>query len=103
MKKVKSIHKVWRIKGYNGCSEIYKEDIPTGLLTENQLQVLLQTLTAKASLDYSEIIGALVRRKSKRSNDLLQVTHHKPKPVYTCGENPHFIASVVTLPEAKKN
>ncbi len=89
--------KVWRIEGYNGLSKIFEEDIPTGLLTENKLQMLLQTLTAKASLDYSEIIGALVRRKSKRSNDLLQVTHHKPKPEYSCGENPYFTVRVITI------
>lgn len=94
--------KVWRIQGYNGLSKFYEEDIPSGLLTENQLQGLLQTLVAKASLDYYEIIGALVRRKSNRSNELLKVTHYKPKPEYSCGENPYFTARVISVIDVKK-
>jgi len=89
--------KVWRIQGFNGLDKIYQEDIKTGLLTENKLQLLLQALTAKASLSYDEIVGSMVRKNSKRSNNLLLVTHHKPKPEYSCGENPYFIARVVTI------
>ena len=89
--------KVWRIEGFDGFNKIYEEDLKLGLLTENKVQVLLQTLTAKASLNYSEIVGATVRKNSKRSNDLLRVTHQKPEPKYSCGENPYFTARIVTI------
>ena len=89
--------RVWRVEGFNGLNRIYKEDINIGLLTEKRIQLLLQTLTAKASLDYSEIVGALVRRRSKRANSLLEVTHYKPKSEYSCGQNPYFTARVVTI------
>jgi len=89
--------KAWRIEGFDGLEKIYEEDIKTGIFTENQIKILLQTLTAKASLNFNEIVGALARRKSKRSNDLLIVKHHKPYQKYSCGENPHFIATVVDI------
>ncbi len=89
--------KVWRIEGFNGLNKVYQEDINIGLLTEKRIQLLLQTLTAKESLDHSEIVGALVRRKSKQANNLLDVVHHKPNPEYSCGQNPYFTARVVTI------
>jgi len=89
--------KAWRIEGFNGIEKIYEEDIKLGIFTENMIQNLLQTLTAKASLDYSEIIGALARRKSKRSNELLKVARHGPKPQYSCGDNPYFTARIINI------
>lgn len=85
----------WRIQGYDGLDKIYQEDVSTGLFTENQLKILLQTLVAKSALDHSEIIGALARRRTKRANNLLVVRHEKPFPKYSCGENPYFTATVI--------
>ena len=89
--------KVWRIEGFDGLNKFYEEDINLGILTEKRIQLLLQILTAKESLDHSEIVGALVRRKSKQANNLLDVTHHKPNPNYSCGLNPYFTARIVTI------
>ncbi len=87
--------KYWRIQGFDGLKQIYQEDVGAGIFTERQLKILLQTLVAKASLDFNEIVGALARRKSKRSNELLVVKHEKPYPKYSCGDNPFFTATVV--------
>ena len=84
----KIIMRYWRIQGFDGLNEIYREDVNTGLFSENQLNILLQTLTAKASLDFEEIVGALARRRTKRANDLLVVKLEKTYPKFTCGDNP---------------
>ena len=87
----------WRIEGFDGLEKIYQEDLRCGLITENQLQSLLKALVANASLNYSEIVGAYVRKNTKRANELLLVTYYKPEPKYSCGENPFFTARVVDL------
>ena len=85
----------WRIRGYNSLTEFFDVSIPTGSLNERRLGDLLQCLTAKASLTYTEIIGAYVKRKTKRAHDMLQVQKHGLYPEYSCGSNPHFTAIVV--------
>jgi RNase adaptor protein for sRNA GlmZ degradation len=85
----------WKIEGFDGIEKIYEEVIKTSLLSENQLKRVLQTLAAKQTLDFHEIVGSFVRRGSKRGNDLLVVVHHKPEPKYSCGENPFFTAMVI--------
>jgi hypothetical protein len=86
----------WKIEGFDGLTKIYEEAVKSGLLSENQLKNLLKALTAKASLDYEEIVGAFVRKGSRRSNNLVLVAHHKPEPKFSCGENPFFTARIVT-------
>ena len=92
----------WRIQGYDGHKKIFQEDVSTGVFTESQLKILLQTLAAKSALDYTEIVGALARRKTKRANDLLIVKHEKPFPKFSCGENPFFTATVIK-PDKERN
>jgi hypothetical protein len=51
---------------------------------------LLRALTAKAGLDYREIVGAYARRRTKIANDLLEVRRDGPYQHFWCGNNPHF-------------
>jgi len=82
----------WHIEGYDGLTKIYDRKIKSGYYGENQAQILVQVLAAKAGLSFDEIVGAYARRRSKISNDLLRVRRHGHGPVFMCGENPHFIA-----------
>ena len=55
-------------------------------------------LTAKAGLNFDEIIGAYASSSSKISNNLLSIQRGL-YPVISCGNNPHFIARVIDIDE----
>ena len=84
------------LRGYDGLDLIWASElIPVGVLTETKVQEALRVLAASGSLSYEEIVGAHLKRKTKRANDLLQVKKNGPFPEYACGANPHFTAIVV--------
>lgn len=85
----------WRICGYDSSKRIFERTVELGQFTENQMKHLLMTLTAKAGLDYDEIVGAHATRGTKTSNVLLIVHRDSGYPTFSCGSNPHFAASVV--------
>lgn len=87
--------KLWKICGYDSTKKIYKTSVPVGCISENQIQELLKALTAKAGLEFDEIVGAYRMRNTKLANDLLEVRKDTTLPQYTCGSNPHFIAKIV--------
>ena len=82
------------IEGYSSTDLIFKQEIPVGCLTQNQLIEMLKCLTAHAGLTPTEIVGAYAKRKTKISNDLLSVRKDGLHPQFTCGDNTHFIARV---------
>ena len=83
----------WMIRGFDSTKPIFEERVGLGQFTEQQIQRVLQALTAKAGLRFTEIVGAYARRRSKIANKLLEV--HRDGLTYLCGTNPHFVASVV--------
>jgi hypothetical protein len=85
----------WRIRGHKGFDVFFDATIPVGLLTEDQLKHLLRCLAAKAGLDYDEVIGGYVKRRTRRAHGLLDVHKHGPYPEYCCGNDPSFTAIVV--------
>lgn len=62
----------WKIEGYNSLSKIYEKELKSGCLSEKQIQAVLQSLVAKAALDFDEIVGAYAKRGTRIANDLLQ-------------------------------
>ncbi|MGA8076805.1 MAG: hypothetical protein WB868_05380 [Xanthobacteraceae bacterium] len=85
----------WRIRGYKKFETVLDVTIPAGSMMENQVQELLKCLAAKEELSYEEIIGAYVKRNTKRAHELLHVRENGPYPEYDCGQDPSFIAIVV--------
>ena len=59
------------------------------------LQELLKCFAAKETLSYEEIVGAYVKRKTRRAHDILHVQKNGPYPEYNCGNDPSFVAIVV--------
>jgi hypothetical protein len=49
----------------------------------------------QSSIDYDEIVGAYVKRRTKIANDLLAIHREAESATLSCGTNPHFVASVV--------
>ena len=85
----------WHIEGYDSLTKIYDRKVKSGYYGENQVQALVKALAAKAGLSFDEIVGACARKRTKISNDLLSVRRDGPYLVFTCGDNPHFIARFV--------
>jgi hypothetical protein len=87
--------KYWRIRGYKKFDTIVDITIPFGNLMERNLQELLKCFAAKETLSYEEIVGAYVKRKTRRAHDILHVQKNGPYPEYNCGNDPSFVAIVV--------
>jgi hypothetical protein len=92
----------WRILGHSAGETVCDEMVPTGLLSEGQVQMLLKCLVAQ-TLSPPEIIGALVKRKTKRANGLLDLIKNGPYPEYMCGSDPWYSATVVHEGGARVN
>jgi hypothetical protein len=93
----KKVKRYWLIEGYDGTDKIYEKKVPVGQITQDQIKALLMALTAKAGLTYDEIVGAYATRRTKIGNDLLRVHKDGPLPIFHCGSNPHFVASIPGL------
>ncbi|MGH9400935.1 MAG: hypothetical protein ACRD2P_02375 [Terriglobia bacterium] len=85
----------WLIRRYDSTELIFEKKVNLGQLTEKQMRRLLQTLAAKESLSYSEIVGAYAKPGAVISNDLLAVHKDFSHATWMCGSNPHFTAKVV--------
>jgi hypothetical protein len=87
--------RLWHIQGYDSGTLIFDARISVGSLSESQLKALLMALTAKAGLNFNEIVGAYAKRGTKSANALLTVQKEGPSPVFMCGTNPHFVARTI--------
>jgi len=87
--------KCWKIEGYDSLTKIYEKEFKAGCITEKQIQAVLQSLVAKAGLDFDEIVGAYAKRGTNIANDLLLVQRDGPYPRFMCGDNPYFTARVI--------
>ena len=85
----------WKIEGYDSLSKIYEKECKADCFSEKQIQAVLQSLVAKAGLDFDDIVGAHAKRKTKIANDLLLVQKDGPQPRFMCGDNPYFTARVI--------
>jgi len=85
----------WLIRGYDSNTLIFEKKVKLGQFTEDQIRRLLQALVAKEGLTCAEMLGAYAKRGTTISNNLLEVHKDFSQPTYTCGTNPHFVASVV--------
>ena len=85
----------WHIEGYESLTKIYDKKVKVGCFSDNQIKDLLKALTANAGLSYDEIAGAYAKKKTKIANEHLLIKKDGSYQVYTCGNNPHFIARVI--------
>jgi hypothetical protein len=98
MNKQKEPKRCWRIRGYDSTTEIFDQSVPIGQMTESNMKELLRALVAR-DLSPREVIGAYAKRGARISNSLLeirkenQLEQEKRRTNYTCGHNPHYIAT----------
>lgn len=85
----------WKIEGYDSTKRIYEKKIPIWYIGEVRIKVLLKCLSAKAGLNFDEIVGAYARKNSRISNTHLHVMRDGPYPTYFCGSNPTFTARII--------
>lgn len=90
----------WRIRGYDGLTQIFDQTIPIGQITESNVVELLRALVAK-ELSRQELVGVFVKRGTRLFNRLLDVRKEnddtKQRALYSCGANTHFIATPITV------
>lgn len=89
----------WIIEGFDSSKMIFSKRVPVGSLTERQLESLLKALTAKAGLEFDEIVGAYATKRTKIYNRHLEIQKYnddeRRTTVRWCGNNPHFVARSV--------
>jgi hypothetical protein len=99
MKNQNGPKRCWRIRGYDGSTDIFDQSVPIGQITESSMKELLRALVAK-SLSPREVVGAYAKRGTRISNEFLEIHKEnqvdKRRTLYTCGTNPHFIATTDT-------
>lgn len=57
---------VWRIEGFDGTELIFGTDIPSHLLSNNQVEELFRRLVSQ-HLSEEEVVGASLNRKANRT------------------------------------
>lgn len=96
MKDQKSQKRCWRIRGFDGTTEIFNQSVPISQITESAVKELLRALVAK-HLRPSDVVGAYAKRGSRISNGLLIIRKEqqtgKRRTLYACGDNPHYIVT----------
>lgn len=96
MNNPKEPKRCWRIRGYESTIQIFDQSFPTGQMTESGVKELLLALVAK-DLSPRELVGAYAKRGTRISNRLLEIRQgnqpDKRRTDYTCGDNPHYIAT----------
>ena len=85
----------WKIEGHDSLDQIFERVIPKSSLTEKGVIALLQRLSAR-HLDPDEIVSSSLQPKASGYRPLLEsrVSQAGRRPTITCGENPHYVASV---------
>ncbi len=85
----------WLIQGYDGLQPLFQKKLSSSL-SEKEVIGLLQRLAAR-DLSIEEVIRASLRRSMKPYSSALQVKREpRERTILSCGENPHYIASLHT-------
>ncbi|WP_102784427.1 hypothetical protein [Thalassospira sp. GB04J01] len=92
MSKVK---KYLKITGYESLSIIYEREILAGTIGDKKLEELLRCLASKY-LEEDEVVESLLKKNSRGKRDLLDIRKNNKKFMLECGENPYFVAEIVT-------
>ncbi len=85
----------WRIRGMNGLEQVSELMIPSGNITDKNLELMLQALVAKHGLSDDEIASCFHRKNCKAHRSLLEVLHDRKNRTLECGETPYFSATLV--------
>ncbi|GLS85940.1 hypothetical protein GCM10010873_09140 [Cypionkella aquatica] len=85
----------YRIDGYDGSELLFSKMIPSGHITEAQLEALLQRL-ASLHLNYDEIVESSLKLGTAGRKSLLDVQRSGVGQKFTMsvGEGHHFVATI---------
>lgn len=89
------IKRFWMIRGYDGATRVFQDFRPVGDYSEGSMAQLLKCLTAKASLEYAEVLDAYARKNSRRHAAHLDLLRSGNPFTLMCGSNPYFTATLV--------
>ncbi len=83
----------------SGLSQISEMVIPSGNITDQQLDALLQTLSAKHNFSDNEIVSCFYRKNCNEYGSLLEVRYDKANRTRECGYDPYYTASLIDQAE----
>ena len=89
---------VWKITGCDGAETVWEGEVPSGMMTESEMKVLLKRLAAK-HLDQDEIVASSLRKNAKGRMNHLDVHENvggKPA-LMTMGTGHHYTARIVDI------
>lgn len=89
------IKRFWRIRCMSGLSQISEILIPSGYITVQMLDSLLQTLSAKHGLSDDEIVSCFYSKKCKQHSALLEVRYDNANNTRECGHDLLYTASLI--------
>ena len=87
----------WNIEGYDGIEKMFEIEVPKTLISDKDIEHILQLLCSRY-LSEKEIIAYFINKEDSgidiTKNNLLDI--RREEDMVTCGENPHFIARIIT-------
>ena len=85
----------WKIQGWDGTRKLFESKVGAGQITRNRMKELLRTLTAKISLNDTEIISSYAKKGTTIHYDhlIVQVLTGN-RFAMSCGTNPIVIAVI---------
>ena len=88
--------RVWKIAGCDGSKTMWEGEVPFGMMSESEMEVLLKRLAAK-HLHQDEIVASSLRKNAKGRMNHLDVRGNiggKPA-LMTMGTGRHYTARIV--------
>lgn len=79
----------------SGLNKISEMLIPSGHITDQMLDSLLETLAARHGLSDDEIASCFCRKSCKKHSKLLEVRYDKASRTRECGYDPYYTASLI--------
>ena len=79
------MRRFWEIRGWKGTEKIFEKKCLMGYFEDLQIENTLKALTAKASLDYDEIVDSYSKKNSKIYKPLLEVRKSGRQFTIMCG------------------
>lgn len=85
----------WVITGWNSTEKIYEKKIKHGVVTKENMKILLKTMVAKEALTHDEILGSYQKQRTIGVNELLAVQEDVERHTLSCGDSIWFTAKAI--------
>ncbi|MCC5991166.1 MAG: hypothetical protein JJT99_01465 [Rhodobacteraceae bacterium] len=89
---------MWRIEGFDSTASIFSVELPHNHLGIKQAESLLARLVAR-HLTADQIVSASTAKSVRTIDSLIpRKDYSNNKIIITCGDNPHYVATLIRNP-----